>query len=204
MILLNSWLFVSRISTCLPFLPGQLPHFPRKALASCCHLAARTDEELDQNIVDHQGSSTHTVHHTTTLNITQHPFTVSAIMHSCITTILLILTTLSSARYLDNYATNQWRTKDMEQVHGCLDSTWGNWFWSWGSSHVVYNDPNNLEFTYAITTGYDVYYPHTLYQLLRAHNCTVRTKSNMKESERCGWWSVGTVKVNGHRHGSIY
>ncbi|OSS45436.1 hypothetical protein B5807_10288 [Epicoccum nigrum] len=125
-------------------------------------------------------------------------------MHRCITALFLILASLASARYLDHYATDQWRTKDMEQVRDCLDISTSGWYWSMGSVSVVFNDPADLAFTYAITTGYDVYYPHTLYQLLQAHGFTIRSKRQIERSARCGWWNAGIVRVDSHKHGSIY
>ena len=125
-------------------------------------------------------------------------------MHPCITTLFLILASLTSARYLDHFAPNQWDTKDMEQVHDCLDTSTSGWYWSMGSVSVVFNDPADLAFTYAVTTDFDVYYPHTLYQLLRAHGFTVQSKGQIERSGRCGWWDAGTVRVDSHNHGSIY
>ncbi|KAF2630410.1 hypothetical protein BU25DRAFT_257457 [Macroventuria anomochaeta] len=124
-------------------------------------------------------------------------------MHSCIATLLFILASLSSARYLDRYTTESWHTRDMERVDGCLKTSVGMWFWPGAAAYVFFNNPSDLSFTYAIATSYDVYYPQTLSHLLHAHNYTIRSKYDVQDSELCGWWYAGTARVDGRHHGNI-
>ena len=122
-------------------------------------------------------------------------------MHSCITTLLLILATLSSARYLEPYG-ETWSFSDMQLVDGCLDTSYGLYSW-FPRARVFFDDPNDVNFTYAIVTAYNEYYPETLSNLLRAHNYTTRSPYAVHDNELCGWWDAGVARVNGRIHGSI-
>lgn len=123
-------------------------------------------------------------------------------MHSCITTLLFILATLSSARYLDPYTTETWHIRDMEPVDGCLDTSWSVWAWL-GTAYIFFNDDSDSRYTYAIATSYTEYYPETLANLLHAHKYRTRSKHSVLDSELCGWWNAGIARVDGRHHGSI-
>lgn len=125
----------------------------------------------------------------------------TTIMHSCIATLLFILATLSSARNLKHFG-ETWSFDDMRLVDGCLDTSWGLYSWFY-RARVFFDDPSDLNFTYAIVTPYTEYYPGTLTNLLEAHNYKSKSPYGVHDNELCGWWSAGTARVDGRVHGSI-
>lgn len=121
-------------------------------------------------------------------------------MHSCITTLLLTLTSLTSARNLAHHADNLWGTSQMQQVDGCLSTDYSLWR---TGEYIFFNAPDEPKYDFAISTSYAEYYPATLEHLLNAHNYRSRSKSDVIGAELCGWWDAGAVLVNGRHHGSI-
>jgi hypothetical protein len=121
-------------------------------------------------------------------------------MYFFITTVLIALSSLASARYLEPYKTNIWGLSTIKRVPGCLDTSPGPW--SRGAS-IFFNHPNEPNFNFSIPTTYDVFYPTTLVNLLQAHGFVYKHTRDVSRSELCGWWDAGEVRVDNHIHGAI-
>jgi hypothetical protein len=114
---------------------------------------------------------------------------------------MLILTTLTSARDLETYKSITQDINNVKRVSSCLDlsrNTWGK-----SLSRGFFNHPNEPNFNFTIATTYDVFYPNTLSNLLVAYGFIPENAIDVPESERCGWWGAGEVKVNGRVHGNV-
>ncbi|KAJ4340203.1 hypothetical protein N0V95_007584 [Ascochyta clinopodiicola] len=124
-------------------------------------------------------------------------------MHSCITTLLFILATLSSALIVPSQVLPSLKlpSPPTHQPSTCL-ARYSNYFDA-TESYVFFNSPNETHFNFTIVTKYLKFYPKTLAQWLHVSGFQVVNASTLPDSELCGWLSAVPVEVNGRLRGTV-
>lgn len=126
-------------------------------------------------------------------------------MRSCITTLLSILATLSSAA--DIFDTHQPRTlaprASPPPIGQCIERYTNYYYASY--NYVFFNDPSEPQFHFTILTNYLEFYPGTLATWLRERKFTVlnTTHATATDDDLCGWRFYESVVVDDRRHGQV-
>ncbi|KAJ4379073.1 hypothetical protein N0V86_005114 [Didymella sp. IMI 355093] len=124
-------------------------------------------------------------------------------MHSCITTLLLMLASLSSA--LDMSDPHQPPLPALQSstapASTCLERFTTYYYASY--NYVFFNDAADPDFNFTIVTSYLKFYPATLAQWLGEMKFSVAAKSYVTDDWLCGWHLDRPVVVDDRRHGTI-
>ncbi|KZM19153.1 hypothetical protein ST47_g9702 [Ascochyta rabiei] len=124
-------------------------------------------------------------------------------MHSCITTLLFLLATLSSALLApsQDLSTLLPPSPPTHQPSTCL-TRYSN-YWDATENFVLFNSPNETHFAFTLVTKYLKFYPKTLTQWLDVSGFQVVNASTIPDSELCGWLSAASVEMNGRLRGTV-
>jgi hypothetical protein len=124
-------------------------------------------------------------------------------MHSCITALLLILASLSSALEISDPHQPSLLAlhSPTAPVSTCLERFTTYYYASY--NYVFFHDAADPDFHFTIVTSHMKFYPATLAQWLREKKFSVAANSHVTDDWLCGWHLDRPVVVDDRRHGAI-
>lgn len=125
-------------------------------------------------------------------------------MHSCISFLLFIFSTLSSASDLAPLQGPSKLAPPSPPTHKptfCFSRYKS--YWDATQNNVFFHSPTESQFNFTIATKYLKFYPRTLAQWLEVDGFRVANASSMPDAELCGWMFTEAVIVDGIVRGTV-